>query len=216
MRTNPPIFHWAARQPRFLPSILGDLELVTAPSGSVVSVADVKTQAIIEYDDDDAYIENNLIASAVRLCEDKSDRQFLTATYDLPLMGFWPDYLVIPKPPLQSITWIKYYDSVGVQQTLDSSYYEVRKPLKMAAKIERVPGKYWPSVQTGRRFPVSLRFVCGYGTSTNVPATIKQAILMLCSYWYENREAAYEGSGTKQLEFAVNALLNAEGYGAYS
>lgn len=40
------------------------------------------------------------------------------------------------------------------------------------------------------------------------PATIKQAVLMLASFWYETREAAQFGGNAYQVPFGVHDLLN--------
>ena len=49
-----------------------------------------------------------------------------------------------------------------------------------------------------------IRFTAGYGAPTDVPAAIRQAMLLLVTQWYEHRQVT--GTGTA-LPFSVEALL---------
>lgn len=56
------------------------------------------------------------------------------------------------------------------------------------------PGNFWPQVMYVPA-AVQIHFTAGYGTDgTNVPAAIKMAIMQCVASWYENREAAMQGS----------------------
>ena len=44
-------------------------------------------------------------------------------------------------------------------------------------------------------------------TANDVPQKIKQAILLLVSHWYEYREPIHGGNISREIEFAVSALL---------
>lgn len=52
--------------------------------------------------------------------------------------------------------------------------------------------------------PAAITFTAGYGAPTDVPAAIRQAMLLLVTQWYEHRQVT--GTGTA-LPFAVDALL---------
>jgi hypothetical protein len=51
--------------------------------------------------------------------------------------------------------------------------------------------------------------VAGFNSTNPLPKTLKQAMLLLIAYWYENRETVIVGVGTisKEAEFAVAQLL---------
>ena len=47
-----------------------------------------------------------------------------------------------------------------------------------------------------------------------LPGTIRRAILMLCSHWYDGRSAV--GSMTEEVAFSVTRLMESEGFGSYA
>jgi len=211
---------FAPRQPVFVPSLLGDLELVTAPATYPVALNDVKSNSRIEIDDDNDLINNFIIPAATEYCERSFDghRQLITATYDLPVAWWWNGEIALPRPPLQSITSVKYYDSAGTLQTLDSGRYLVRTPMKLPGRISRAPLGSWPALQADRQWPIVIRFVCGYGDdATDVPASIRQAILLFCGHLYENREATVVGNQVPvEIALGVDRLLQKHNFGSYA
>lgn len=205
------------RQGRFTSTLLGPLQQVTPPSGTVVSLALAKQHCRIDITDDDNYV-TALLTAAERYCEQgiAGHRQFLTATYLQPVAGWWHHELRLPRPPLQSVSLITYVDPTGVAQTLATTYYNVRIAWRQPGTIERAPWQQWPWHQGDNPYPIAITFTCGYGIATQVPLTIQQAILMLVSHWYERREPVTSGNVSKEIEFTVSALLETEGYGIYS
>lgn len=200
------------------PYSLGNLTRVTAPSGRAVSLIEAKQQLRIEHVDEDPYI-GSLIDAATAFCEQEIDghRQFLSATYELPVSDWWEGPLVFPRPPLSSVTSLKYYDVNGVEQTLGTSIYQVKTPWRQPGYLIRGVDQDWPSLENSEReYPVTIRFVAGYGAASAIPATIKQAILLLVGHWYLNRSGTLIGSISKELEFSVSALLRSESWGHYS
>jgi uncharacterized phiE125 gp8 family phage protein len=204
----------APMQPRFVPSMLGPLELVTAPVGNVVSLGEAKASDYISVADDDQDILD-LIAAATSLCQQiGGGRQYLQATYDVPVRGWWGGVLKMPLPPLVSVVSITYYDSNNSPQVLDPSIYMVRYPLNMPGYIERVPTMTWPLIWPAciqREFPIMVRIVCGYATAAQVPPCIRRAIRMAMAFLYENR-----GDKNEAMPDAIAILLSADGYGSYA
>lgn len=153
---------YAPLAPEFRSSILGTLSVVSAVGGSVITTAESKAQCKVEVADDDTYIDT-LIASATAFCERMIDghRQFLTTTYDV-LVSDWWECIRLPRPPLLSVSHVKYYDTDGTQQTLATTYYNVFTPWRQQGRIERAPDQTWPSYQSDRAYPITVRFVAGY------------------------------------------------------
>jgi uncharacterized phiE125 gp8 family phage protein len=53
-----------------------------------------------------------------------------------------------------------------------------------------------------------VRFTAGYGdTASDVPQTIRQAILLAVGHWYENREATVAVGNVRELPLGIEALL---------
>ena len=59
-------------------------------------------------------------------------------------------------------------------------------------------------LRSGLGRPVAITFTAGYGAPADVPAAIRQAMLLLVTQWYEHRQVTGTGS---TLPFAVEALL---------
>jgi uncharacterized phiE125 gp8 family phage protein len=172
----------APLQPLFTPVLLGPTELLTAPSGPLITLAEAKAHLRVDINDDDAYIAD-LVTDAAEFCEKlvPCSRQWLSAAYQVRVsggvadyfgVGFWSGALRLPRPPLQAVTQVTYYDTGGNLQTLSPSVYLVKTPWRQPGMIERAPSQSWPSVQGDRREPVTIQFVAGYGPSTAVAANI--------------------------------------------
>lgn len=199
------------------------LKLVTPPACEPVSLAQFKTHARISRDDEDATIRGYIMA-ARQYAESRQRRQLITATWRLTIDSFYPcgesrslfetAAIKIPLPPLASVTSITYVDEDGATQTLDSSLYLVdtqSEPGRIVPAFNQV----WPYTREQIN-AVAITFVAGYGgTPGSVPATTRQAIQMLASHYYENREAAIVGTISAVTPLAVDSLLSAEDHGGY-
>jgi len=154
------------------PWITGPLELVTPAAGQVVSLAEARAQLL--WDSDDATQDQRITAAilvATRMCEQEisGHRQFLTATYNLPLIVWpWTSILKLPRPPLRSVNAVTYYDTNGTLQTLAATYYLTQMPWRMPGQLERAPQQVFPPYQFDRRFPAAVNFSAGYASPTTV------------------------------------------------
>jgi hypothetical protein len=89
--------------------------------------------------------------------------------------------IVIPLPPLQSVTSIKYIDTDGAEQTADPATYLLKKGTP--SHIVLASGATWPSVNPTISGSVTIRFVAGYGDEgRDVPETIRTAIALQVSH----------------------------------
>ena len=96
------------------------LTLVTARTAEPIELEEAKHQfqQNDETDLDDDKCEQIWIPAARGRCEKATERQTTPETWDLYLPRFpWCHVLELPKPPLQSVTWVKYLDANGVLQT---------------------------------------------------------------------------------------------------
>lgn len=110
--------------------------------------------------------------------------------------------ICLPCPPLVSVESIKYLDTLGVEQTLDPSLYQVTSDAVLPAF-----GKVWPTIRPDPE-SVKIRFTAGYETR---PAPIGQARLLLIGHWFANREAVVGVEGrdsSTPLPIGVDALLS--------
>lgn len=188
------------------------LKLVTAPTEEPVTLADAKAHLRLDGTDEDSLV-TSLITAARQWCEGYQNRAYVTQTWDL-VLDAWPrdsepDRVRIPLPPLQSVASVKYMDADGVQATMPASDYLV-DVASQPGRLVLAYGKSWPTVTLQPAAGIEIRFTAGYGAATAVPETVKQAIKLLVGNWYENREAVLTGTISKEIEFAVTALLGLE------
>ena len=151
---------------------------------------------------------NALIATARQWCQDFQNRAYVTQTWELWL-DRWPgkDHIEIPLPPLQSVSSVKYYGTDDTEYTFSSDYYLVdvkSEPGRVCLDY----GQSWPSTTLRPYNGVCVTFVAGYGdAASEVPAKIRQAMLLLIGHLYENREQVVVGVVPTEIPLGVQAIL---------
>lgn len=159
--------------------------LVTAPTSEPITLTQAKKQLEISPSDNahDDHI-TLLIQTAREQWEHDTDSACLTQTWSVTLKEVIDDEIYLPKRPIQSITSITYYDSLNAQQTLSTSVYG----LDAAARAVRLKHmQIWPFM-LDRWDAMTVTYVCGYTSSSLVPAAAKQAMLLLVGKYFENRD----------------------------
>lgn len=182
------------------------LRIVTQPSIEPVSLTEAKLHCRIDVNDDD-WITASLIRTARAYAEQVTRRGLLTQTWDLYLDD-WPedDRIVLPRPPLQSVTHVKYTTSAGVLTTFSSASYTVGVASE-PGRLVLNDGYSWPTDTLQVVDGITVRFVAGWTSSADVPMPIRQAILMTIGHWYENRESTTLGAVSREVPYGVDALL---------
>jgi uncharacterized phiE125 gp8 family phage protein len=181
-------------------------KLVTGPTSEPVTLTEAKAQTRVDGTDDDTFL-TRLIQVARETVEMIARRALFTQTWDL-VLDDWPDddEIVIPLPPLQSITSITYVDEDGTTTTLDTSTYVVdtyREP----GLVLLASGASWPAVTLAESSAIRVRFVAGWDDVDEIPQRYKQAALLLIGHLYEHREAVSEVRNLNALPLGVEALL---------
>lgn len=144
----------------------------------------------------DGGIERDLIEddlrAAIQEFERDTGRQLVTATYELTLDAFPSGdgdeaEIELPKPPLISVTSVKYIDTDGVEQTLATTVWEMSAPDPDEPGVVRLQyDQAWPETRD-QRDAVRIRFVAGYGAASALPELIGAAIKLRASMFYEER-----------------------------
>lgn len=134
-----------------------------------------------------SYVRLSLtIGAARRVAESHAKRALINQTWDHALDAF-PETIVLPLAPVQSVTQITYVDGAGATQTLSSSVYQV-DAISEPARIRTAPGQSWPATQA-RMNAVTVRFVAGYGSAAStVPEDLTAAVKLLAADLYVRRE----------------------------
>jgi uncharacterized phiE125 gp8 family phage protein len=147
---------------------------------------------------DDATLISGLILAATEYCETVQGRAYLTRTYEFTTP--WTLGVDLPMPPFVEMTSVIARAEDGTETELAESDYIVDDD-RTVARLSILSGQ-------GDGEKLVITYTAGYGDAADVPAVIKQAILLLVGQWYEHREAAEGASEVKEVPFAVTHLLN--------
>ena len=198
--------------------------LVTAPLLEPITLAEAKSHIRVENTADDTLI-TNLIKSSRQMAEQYTSMSFIDTTWQL-FMDDWPasysepwwngvrelpinyfnknSFIEIPIAPLQSVSHIKTYDNADTATTISPTKYQVSTYSGFTPSRGRITlrdGATWPTFERNAD-GIEVQFVSGFGTATtDVPETIRQALLIDIAFKYENR-----GDGTIIAENAMKLL----------
>ncbi len=181
------------------------IAVTTPPAVEPVSRVEAKNNLRVDFTDDDDLIDR-IITAAREWVEGRTGRQLITATLEYRVDRFGSQ-IALPRPPLQSVTSIKYIDTAGDEQTLATTEYEATETREPALIIPAY-GKTWPATAN---HPEAVRVVydAGYGDSAgDVPKAIRQAILLMVSHYYELRQPVITGMTSSPIQFSVESLLS--------
>ena len=202
------------------------LSLVTAPSTDPITVAEVVANSRLDTSGSPPLpVDNTLVQTMIKAATTAVDgkdgwlnRALVSQTWKLYLDKFpssnrdtkYEDVnrkngIILPLPPVQSVTHIKYKDTSGTLQTLSASLYSLSN-MKDPGIIVPVYGQTWPETQDVIE-AVEIQFVAGYGAETAVPKAIKQALLMMVEEMYNNRGETVLSPMIKETN-AVGKLLS--------
>lgn len=196
-------------------------ERTTAPSTEPVSRTEAKNHLRVDTTANDSLIDA-LITAAREYVEMTTGRSLITQTWKFYLDQFplsellfheWYSYLgiranriILPRPPLQSVSSIEYVDSNGNTQTLSSSEYRV-DTVSEPPRITEAQDTSWPFTDNVTN-AVTITYVAGYGNNaSDVPQPIRQAILLLIGAWYEHREHIAP-ENMHEIPMGAHALLS--------
>jgi len=181
------------------------VKVVTPPAAEPVSLTEAKKRLRVTVDAEDDDL-TALVAECREIAEDECGRAFVTQTLALHLDGFPRGRRTIdlPRPPLQSVTSVAYYDAAGDLQTLDSAEYHVATGSEPGRVVPVADGGGWPATQAGRPGSVVVTYVAGYGLAAAVPRSAKAAVLALVA----DRHANPDG-GDRAIPPAARRVLDA-------
>lgn len=193
--------------------MLYDIKISSAPASEPVSVSDVKTFLNISYATDDTII-GTMITSARYAIEQYTKRAFITQT----VIAYYKRYdkqMNLPIQPVQSVTTVETVaDDSTTTLTANSDYYVkgVQDKYIDFTGVNSIPAGHSP-YENLAEYGLKVTYVAGYGSSSDVPQSIKDAIVRLAAYYYDNRADFVTGTIVQKLPLTVTSLLN--GYKRY-
>lgn len=181
------------------------LELVTAPTGRVLTIDAVKQNLRIAHDDDHALL-GGLIDAVT---------SYLDGPYGILRNCLLDQVWAVSAPAwgrlrlglgnIKSVELVKYWPADGgAVVTLDPSAYQL---------WDDAHGAFLTFVSTPpalafRRDAVTAHFKAGYGAAAkDVPDAVRQAMHLLVGHYYKHSEAVITGTRPTELPLGVKALL---------
>lgn len=208
--------------------------MIPTPDTDAASLAlswddDVRGHLRVDSQDERARIEDGLIPAVTDWAESVTGRQLVTRTWLFRFSSFEAAIararkfcdsdgsrkyaegtLLVPRPPLQTVTWVKYYDTANVLRTLSSSSYTVSAPSGSKAGpgwILPVPSAAYPPTYS-RPDAVEVKSVCGYGpTASSVPGGIRAGMLLMLGELFNVREESVIGTIVQRSNIAAQNLV---------
>ncbi|KQV85441.1 head-tail connector protein [Rhizobacter sp. Root1221] len=190
-----------------------NLRIVTSPTFEPVSMLEVFQHCRIDGDPEDppefeAGILPVYIQAAREHAEAHTGLVLTDAVYQLRVDAFC-DPLPLPVSPVGSIASLRYIDADGVEQLLDDAAYWLDDD-PGAPSVRPVYGSSWPDARDDVG-AIRINFQAPYVASDStaaVPASIKQAMLLMIGHWYENREQVVLGTIATQVPMGASMLLD--------
>jgi hypothetical protein len=194
--------------------------LITPPAAEPVALADAKAWLRIDTNAEDTAI-SALIAAARQAVEAATRRCLVTQGWRI-VLDAWPFVGAadgslgalrltappallearLPLAPLATVSAVRVYDAGGQPQALAAALWRLADaPDKARLVFTAAPPN--PGVVAGG---IEIDVVAGYGAASDVPAALRQAILMLVADWFENRGDADAG-GPQNLPKRVTTLV---------
>lgn len=178
--------------------------IITPPAVEPVSLAKIKAHLKITSSNQDEELQD-LITAARWHIETTLGRAFMTQTLEGYLPGFPVGGVIdIPRPPLAAVTFVKYFDTDGVERTLSADTYHV-EPAGFTGSIILKDAGGWPATAVDPR-AVTIRWIAGFADAATFPPPLKHAMKLLVAHWYYNREAT--GETRQALPLAFKALTD--------
>lgn len=180
--------------------------VITGPALEPVSLAEAKEHLKIDHSDEDAYI-TSLITAARKFSEAYTGILFIEQNLKWTL-DRWPGYggtyqetlplisnygknrfIEVPKGPLLAVTSITTFDDDDGSAVWGPENYYVSAAQN---RIYRRTGVAWPN--PGRAGDgIEIIYQAGFGPlASDVPATLRHALLLIIGHLYSNREPVKE------------------------
>jgi uncharacterized phiE125 gp8 family phage protein len=172
------------------------LKLKTAPAEGAVTLVEAKDYLRISDTQDDLQI-TSLIHALTERAELWTGRAWIDQSWTLWLDSFpfrdngFAMQIEIPRPPLQSVTHLKTYDSAGVGSVLSDSAYLVDS-VSVPGRIVLQEGHSWPSGGLRSANAIEIEFTAGYGSASDVPSALREGILLWMKILFAGKTKLFE------------------------
>ncbi len=182
------------------------LVMTSGPALEPVTVDEAKSHLRIDGTNEDVLLSSLIMTSRLHV-ETALNLALITQGWTL-LLDEWPKLASVELPlrPLQQVAEVRVKDGEGSAITVDASDYVVDTASSHPRLVRK--GGTWPlpgQLVNG----IEVDLIVGYGNAaTDVPASIRQALLLLIAHWYEHRDSVEIGSAEVAIPQSVSRLLH--------
>ncbi len=183
----------------------------SAPTVEPITLEEAKAHLRIDTADEDGLIQSLILTSRLHI-EVALGLTLIEQSWSC-FFDRWSNQITntervldLPLSPVRSVDAIRVYADDGTFLNLPVSGFNfdfVSRHPRLVAK----PGTLTP--EPGRRLNgIEIAMTCGFGAlHSDVPAPIRQALLLLVAHWYEHRDPSEIGLPEARIPAAVSALL---------
>ena len=178
------------------------LTLIDPPAAEPVTLAEAKAFLRLDGSEEDALVDRLIAAARLHLERDLG--LALMAQRWTQVFDRWPGETAPLGPwPVSAVEAVTVKDALGEAQEVDDGSY-VADLAGRPARLIRPGGWPEPGVAAGG---IEITFAAGFGEARDdVPADLRQALLMLVAQWFERRTGLEEAM-REQSPPAVAALV---------
>jgi len=182
------------------------LVLTSGPAVEPVTLAEAKAHLRVDGTAEDTLVASLIVTSRLHV-EAAVGLALITQGWSY-FLDAWPAGagLKLPLRPVQSIAAVRLFDENAVVTTLDPATY-LLDGAGAPPRLVRQGAIVWPKpgrVANG----IEVAFIAGYGNAAaDVPAPIRQAILLLTAHWYDHRSPIEIGQFARPVPDIVSELL---------
>lgn len=186
--------------------------VTTSPVQEPVSIAEAKAHLRVTWGDEDGLI-GNLIKAAREMVESDAEISLLPQTLTWYIDAFPAWEICLRRPPVNSISSITYLDQDGTSQTLSASDYRF-DGYSRPARITPAYNEEWPDTYQVTN-AVTIVAAAGYTSVSEIPQLAKQAVMMLVSHWYRNRDSVSQ-TMTYDVKLSYDSILSRLRWSGYA
>ena len=181
------------------------LMMTSGPAVEPVGVDEAKAHLRIDGVSEDALIASLVLTSRLHI-EAALGLALIDQSWRLVLDAWPKDGIVkLPMSPVTAVSAIRVRDGEGPSTLVNADNYDVA----LVGRPQRIIPKSASWLQPATRAAgIEIDFIAGYGAAAvDVPAPIRQALLLLVAHWYEHRDPFEIGTPQTGIPQAVSRLL---------
>lgn len=157
-----------------------EVKRTVPPATEPLSLAEAKLYLRVDGSAEDSLV-TDMIVAVREAAETYLNRSLVTQSWQVAYADYAPAHVPLPKGPVQAITHVKTRNRAGDEATVNSSLYA------LAVAEDAVE---FESVVMG--YAVIITYTAGYGDAEDIPASVRQGMLIHLAALYEDRLGGME------------------------